>query len=587
MSTNEVPIIQNDHLRISNLVFSSGNRTNNQNLDVECGNVVILVGPNNSGKSTALKEIEDYCLGGKKQLTVLSDVKFNTPLTENGIGELINTYRIIDPPKGQNIPVGTYLLSIPDVKGQGEAPQYQSIDPVAIEQFLKLENIPRDKMNKQIIKFFTIFLDGATRFDLIKNKPRGDLKIHPANPLATIFRDQEIHGNIDTIIHNEFNWHFYLDSTGPNGQLEISFNKEEFSNWKSQDKSAIEFFSKFTSIKNVGDGIKTFTGLLVAGMSLPHKIFVVDEPEAFLHPPKARALGSHLTRLIEKREASLIISTHSPEFVLGCLDESKKVTIIRLTYDGSNGTTKHLELEQVSQFTTDPLLRTTETINALFHDSAIVSEYHPDRVFYNEIHNRYKADESSVTNDTLFLNTNGKDVIHRIFGPLRKIGIPAAAIYDLDIVEHKKLKNKDISQWENILQWANVPSSEIADLESSRATLEKDLNDSKTDQSNPYHLGGLEILETDKKNNGEELLSKLKKYGIFIVPSGTLESWSVDLFNESYDKSHWLEIVLEKLSSEEITLSEKKIWIFIKDVNTWLTNPNREGMISESENSSQ
>ena len=64
------------------------------------------------------------------------------------------------------------------------------------------------------------------------------------------------------------------------------------------------------------------------------------------------------------------------------------------------------------------------------------------------------------------------------------------------------------------------------------------------------------------------------------MPTGTLESWSLDLFDESFEKSHWLENVLEKLDSELLLLSEKKIWSFITDLNIWLTNPDRLGMFS-------
>jgi len=131
--TDEPTESDNEHFRISNLVFSSGNQTSDTNYDVHCGNVVILVGPNNSGKSTMLKEIEDYCLGGNKELKVLSDIRFNVPLTEDGIRELVDAFRVETYPVGYNIQAGEFLLSIPDVKGQGEQPQYQKIEPVSIE----------------------------------------------------------------------------------------------------------------------------------------------------------------------------------------------------------------------------------------------------------------------------------------------------------------------------------------------------------------------------------------------------------------------------------------------------------------------
>lgn len=592
--SEETPRPQNEHLRISNLIFASGSQTNEENYDVECGNIVILVGPNNSGKSTVLKEIENYCSGGDQQLRVLSDMRFNIPLSEQGINELLNAYRVEPIPENQNIHDNEILLSIPDVKGQSEEPQYQRASPELIRNAMRGQTIERRFMNKQVIRFFTIRLDGETRFDLIKNKPRGNLKVHSSNSLSKVFRDKQIHEDIDKIIHDEFNWHFYLDSTGPQGQLEIVFNSDEFENWKSQDDSSVEFFSTSTSITNVGDGIKIFTGLLIAAMSLPHKIFLVDEPEAFLHPPKARSLGGHLTKLIQKRDASLIISTHSPDFVLGCLDESKQVTIIRLTYSNNIGTTTHLNSEQVSQLVTDPLLRTTDTFNALFHDSAVITEDHTDRVFYKEIFDKYKVEMqnpllektnrgtevSNKVNDIVFLNTNGKHRIHRIFGPLRKIGIPTAAIYDLDVIKHESMDNAEGTLWKTILRHANVPNSEIDRLESERACLEEDLSDVKETDMIPFKRKGLEHLEDSKKGKGEHLLSELQKYGIFIIPTGELESWSSDILTEEPRKSYWLENILQEIDNDEKILPGKKIWKFMKELNVWLTNSTRLGMFS-------
>jgi len=572
----------NDHLKISKLVFSSGAKSDETNYDVDCNNVIIFVGPNNSGKSASLREINDFCLGGSEKMTILSKIKFTDQLSDKGIEELLNNFKVNEIPSNIKINGNNILINVPDFRGNGEESQYQQVEPDFIREQLRKEFIEKVNMGRNIIRYFTILLNGEKRFELIKNKTRGNLKKPPSNPLASTFRNVEIRNKIDKIIHDEFRWHLYLDHTLPKGELEITFNKIDFPNWKLDDEPSIDFFKKCLSIENFGDGIRVFTGLLIAGMSLPHKIILIDEPEAFLHPPKVRSLGTHLTSLIEERKASLIVSTHSPEFVLGCLDKSKNVTIIRLTFDGNNGTTRYLDSNQILKLTTDPLLKSTETINALFHDSAVVSEYHSDRVFYNEIQNQYKSDSPSNTNDTIFLNTNGKDVIHRIFGPLRRIGIPAAAIYDLDFVTGTKMKNKDITKWENTLRWANVPDSELETLENTRAILEKDLNDSKTVQVNPYKRVGLEHLEISKKIKGEELLSELKKYGIFVVPVGELESWSFDLFDEGFEKSYWVEKVLEKLDSDKISLSEKKIWAFIKDVNIWLTNPDRLGMFSES-----
>lgn len=590
----------NDHLRISKLVFSSGPKSDESNYDVDCSNVVIFVGPNNSGKSASLREINEFCLGGQEKMSIISQIKFNSPLSDKGIQELLTEFRVKEIPPNYTEEGSNILVSIPDFLGEGKAPQYVKFDTDFIKEQLTRELIDKSNMGNNIIRFFTILLTGERRFELLKNKLRGDLKITSSNPLANIFRNVEIRNKIDKIIYDEFKWHLYLDHTLPQGYLEITFNTIDFPKWKLDDESSIEFFRKCLSIKNMGDGIRVFTGLLIAGMSLPHKIILIDEPEAFLHPPKARSLGTHLTSLIEERKASLIVSTHSPEFVLGCLDESINITIIRLTYDGKNATTRHLDSNQVLQLTTDPLLRTTETFNALFHDSAVVTEYHGDRVFYKEIFDKLKkqnmkknvssesCEDAVNVNDSIFLNTNGKHSMHRIFGPLRKIGIPTAAIYDLDIIKNQSMENEHKTLWKTVLKHANVPDSDMERLESERATLENDLEAVKESKSIPFKRKGLTRLTELKKQKGEQLLSELQRYGIFVVPIGELESWSEDITAEEFDKPYWLENILLKIDTiGNVVLSERKIWTFMKEVNAWLTNSDRLGMFSETKNISE
>ena len=43
-----------------------------------------------------------------------------------------------------------------------------------------------------------------------------------------------------------------------------------------------------------GDGMKSFMGLLLNIVASAYPVVLVDEPEAFLHPPQARLIGRML-----------------------------------------------------------------------------------------------------------------------------------------------------------------------------------------------------------------------------------------------------------------------------------------------------
>ncbi len=97
-----------------------------------------------------------------------------------------------------------------------------------------------------------------------------------------------------------------------------------------------------TLISELSDGVQAYTGLVAAVMSLPHRILLIDEPEAFLHPPLAKRLGRDLADLATERDASLVVATHSADFLMGCLEANPNVVIVRLTYENRVATSRYL-----------------------------------------------------------------------------------------------------------------------------------------------------------------------------------------------------------------------------------------------------
>jgi hypothetical protein len=84
----------------------------------------------------------------------------------------------------------------------------------------------------------------------------------------------------------------------------------------------------------------------------------------------------------------------------------------------------------------NPLLRSTGVLNGLFYEHVIVTESDADRAFYQEINERLLRfrPEWGVPN-CLFLNSQGKHTLQTIMRPLRKLGIPAAGIVDVDVLK--------------------------------------------------------------------------------------------------------------------------------------------------------
>jgi predicted ATP-dependent endonuclease of OLD family len=244
------------------------------------------------------------------------------------------------------------------------------------------------------------------------------------------------------ITSEAFGLYFVVDPTNiGNFRVRMSGRlPEDSSEEQSWDERAREFHKQASDIAELSDGVKAFTGLTAAVLSGDFRIILVDEPEAFLHPILAKQLGRRLTELASEREGNVLAATHSPDFLMGCIQSGKKVNVVRLTYRQGVPSARVLSASKLQEMMREPLLRSTGVLGGLFHEGAIVCEGDSDRVFYQEINERMLAFGRQGTHNSLFLNAQNKQTVRRIVRPLREVGIPAAAIVDLDILKKDDFK---------------------------------------------------------------------------------------------------------------------------------------------------
>jgi predicted ATP-dependent endonuclease of OLD family len=332
-------------------------------------------------------------------------------------------------------------------------------------------------------------------------------------------------------------------------------------------------------ISECGDGVKCFISICLSILSCPFRIVLIDEPEEYLHPPTAYSLGKNLSQWVHEKHRSLIVSTHSSEFLMGCLQSVpiSDISIVRLTYQNNISTVKQLEDSDISLYAKDPLLRSSDVLNALFNDSAVVTEGGDDKIVYQEANNRLVKCERGI-NNTIFLNANGKYVVHRIIRALRKIGVPAAAIYDFDVLRNEKIKGEEKTLWRAILSSSNIDSSNFDRLENERQYIESKLKELNRKNGQNEDKGYFKKLVSDEIPNELDkkigkLLNELNEYGIFIVPIGEIEQWLKNI-NDTHDDDF-----INILNKIDITTpTNGDIWKFIDDISIWISNSNRKGM---------
>ncbi|WP_028876950.1 AAA family ATPase [Teredinibacter turnerae] len=556
---------------IKKLKLLFGENQSSASLLLDVAPVNIFVGPNNSGKSLLLKEIEQLCNNPEPGRKIISEIELDQ-YDKDSILAMLKS-KETDKPEGHRHHGDHMFINRLNVLNSG-----QRVDQVNVHEivnYVEGKNNNYDYFAQNFLSLYTIRLDGKTRFTLTEPRPSGDITKAPTNHLMAIFRDDSIRDKIRSITHDALDLHFVIDPTGMTEfKIKLSGDKPE-DNTQEQglDQRARDFHAAATDITDMSDGVKAFTGLIAASLSQDFKVLLIDEPEAFLHPTLARKLGKVLASITEERENTVFISTHSPDFVMGCVQSGQKINIVRLTYTNGVATARHLASEQLFKMMRNPLLRSTGILGAMFHESVIVSEADSDRAFYQEVNERLNQFGDDGAKDSLFINAQNKQTIGRIVAPLRNMGIPAAAIVDLDII-------KKGGEFKELCKACNIPQSLIDSWGVLRGNLNKIFEDSGL---NP-NKNGVQDLPREHQDTLRMLLNNIAEYGIFAVPVGALEQWLPEL--EIPGKLHgpgWIMEAFEKMgesssSPDYIKPTSDGVWAFFRGVSQWVSDPLRKGV---------
>lgn len=534
-------------------------------LTFEPGPMTIFVGPNNSGKSLILRDLDSAVrsgTGGQARGTIIDHIDRKTLNEQEVLRLLVEERHLLPPTITVQEASGSFNISDP-IRGTGTGYNEMLNRPELIRANL-------DGISQILITNSTVMLDGNTRLNLLASTSAADLQQTPVGVLGALFRNVPALERLRQFTHEAFGLYFTIDPTGmqqfrarmssvlPQGQERVL------------SEESIEFFRQAAEISNFSDGVRAFTGLLAAVLCSKYLVVLIDEPEAFLHPPLVRRLGRRLTEIASERGGSIFASTHSADFVMGSIQAGKSVNLVRLTYKQGVPTARLLASSKVEEMMRNPFLRSTGVLSALFHEGAVVCEADTDRAFYQEVNERLIAfDEGGIANG-VFLNSNGKDTLRRIVQPLREMGIPAAAIVDLDVIKPGTLKL--------LLQAAFVPPP-----------LAETLNSLKDRVRTAFQNAGLEpkkvgIGALDKTDNevAVALINYLKEYGIFVAPSGELERW----LPEAGIAGHgpwWLTRMFTWMGADPKATNylkprEGDVWEFMRGIAEWINNPERKGM---------
>lgn len=530
--------------------------------------VTVFVGPNNSGKSKVLAEIEQYCRTGQKDTSavILDDLTF-LGLTAEKAREAIEHIRQV-PNQGESVNVDHIFV--------GSRYGRQQVPLDGLTQFIQNPNSNTRAFCDWFFKHSTLILDGRSRIDLVNQQSAGDLQQAPQSSFQVLFRDDAKRREVRRIVSEAFGSYFVIDPTSL-GNLRVRLSQHAPAS-EIQERGihadAVRFHANAQLIGHASDGVKAFTGIITEVMAGDPRALLIDEPEAFLHPSLASKLGYEVSRAAMSSDKRVFVSTHSPTFVMGCIQSGAPVNIIRLTYRSGVATARVLPSNEILELMRNPLLRSTGVLSGLFYEFVVVTESDADRAFYQEVNERllrFKS-EWGIPN-CLFINAQNKQTIQTIIRPLRQLGIPAAGIVDVDVIKDGG------ANWTNLLSSANVPSIAHGALATMRIAVKQAMEVTGLDMKRD---GGVAILKLPEQEAALNLLGQLGEYGIFVVPGGELESWLHHLGTSGHGPA-WLVSVFEKMGEDPDALDYLKpsvddVWDFMRKLKAWLVDSNRKGI---------
>jgi hypothetical protein len=270
---------------------------------------------------------------------------------------------------------------------------------------------------------------------------QGSISDPPSHPFHVLLVDPDARQKVEALAQKLFGIRLCLDTLS--GSLNYRVGEPGVAAPPADDlnREYADAVGKLPGLHNQGDGFKSALGLLIPLVTDVFPVTMFDEPEAFLHPPQARIMGTEIAKLAKESQSQIIVATHDKNILQGLVDSGAPVDIIHLTRTDDTTDAKLLEANDVTQLWTDPMLRYGNALDGLFHTAVIVTEADRDSHFYEAAIDagRETSSPESPAHNLMFLGSNGKQNMARIVALLRRLGVRTVSCPDLDVLDNDKV----------------------------------------------------------------------------------------------------------------------------------------------------
>lgn len=472
--------------------------------------IIVFTGSNNCGKTQVLKDIEIFLNETNSNPTVvIKNIK------SSFLGDINHEEFIKD--RFSTTPQGHYKMYDTNI----------SFDEQTLLNAWKYNRLP-NYLHRLFVKRLDTTYRLSTSNDLNRNQ---DPEKHPVYRL--IYND-----NLATGLSNYFRQAFGVDIVVNRNEIKtvplhvgIAPDKTAFT--IAQQDEYYKAVSSLPKLQEQGDGMRSFATIILDVFTSNYPITLIDEPEAFLHPPQARILGKILAQNTEL-DRQFLISTHSEDFLQGLIDANNdNVTIIRIDRVDALNKMSVLNNSEIKELWSNPLLRYSNILSGLFHEKVIVCESDYDCLFYNAVMDAIYENGEKSSPDILFTHCGGKYRAKDIVKALKAVNVPVVAVCDFDLLNSSKTFSSIIEAFK--LDWKE-------DLEVDMKIIYDTMN-SKTGSWDNIKNIGKDGFWGKAPAAYEKVEQICKKVGLFVIPVGEIESFDKTINKQ---KKEWVYEIFEK-----------------------------------------
>ena len=504
----DIPIVQKPQVYLKSVVFNDGT-----SLDLNHNSIVVFTGANNSGKSQVLRDIEN----GLNQSYPFSPIVTMT-LDYEYCGDIYET---------------AFFNSRFFRNGQGYYQIFESddsFDKDAIRNWWESHELYGNLHRLFIRRLCTeLRLTASNALERSMQPKRHPIyKLNQSETLAQKLSDYFHQAfEVDLVVNRNDMQHVPLHIGQAPDKTAFTIDRQD------------EYYSqvaRLPKLQEQGDGMRSFASILLDTFTSEYSITLIDEPEAFLHPPQARMLGKMLAK-DNPSDRQLFIATHSEDFLQGLLDaDNENVTVIRINRDGNTNRMSVLNNNEIKRLWGNPILRYSNILSGLFHEKVVVCESDYDCLFYQAVMIADHERRKKIAPDILFTHCGGKSRVKDITNALIAVNVPVVAICDFDLLN----SSQNLS-----------PLAESLGLEWN--TLLAEGMRTIYDSMNAKNSSGINAWEQIKKIGKagftgdepaayEKVETLCRSVGLFVVSVGEMEGF-VRTINK--EKKEWVYEVLE------------------------------------------